>query len=232
MNEQQYVIDLGADGRGFVDVKDAPWLKDQLREPGSTRIRIRATEPADTEGHGAASTRMRVLIESEDDTEGHAIAIHFPTREEADAFRRRLLLTGVLAGSVALGAAGGIGLANLAQDDATGTAAGAAVTTQAGPMDAHEAPAFDSQARANDAWTDRLNAAAAAQAGPMDAHEAPTFAADATSAADQAWTDRLNAAAAAQAGPMDAHEAPAFQADSSGAADEGDVEQLGGPQPR
>jgi hypothetical protein len=215
MTEQQYVIDLGPEGRGIVDAEEVPWLHEKLREPGSTRVRIRATDD-DTEGHGATGTLVRVLVEDDDDTEGHAIAIHFPSREEADAFRRRLLVTGVLVGSVALGAVGGVGLANLSQDGQAGSVGGTVVQTQVGPMDAHEAPAFDSQLRADQAWSDRLNAqAAAAQAGPMDAHEAPAF--DSRAQADQAWSDRLNAQAEAQAGPMDAHEAPAFQEGTSAA---------------
>ncbi|HEX2884417.1 MAG TPA: hypothetical protein VHQ42_07570 [Candidatus Limnocylindria bacterium] len=236
MTEQQYMIDLDGEGRAIVDASDAEWLDATFGDkPGPTRLALRA-DTADTEGHLLATNRVRVLVIDEDDTEGHAIALHFPSRQEADAFRRRLLITGAVIGTVALGAVGGAALSGLDSQD-VGTTGAATVATQAGPMDANEAPAFQADARANQAYadrltaqaeaqaqaradaaaTERLNAQAAAQAGPMDAHEAPAFeAAQGLSAADQAYADRLSAQAAAQAGPMDAHEAPAFQA--SGAA--------------
>ncbi|MEO6294819.1 MAG: hypothetical protein ABIP01_01815 [Candidatus Limnocylindria bacterium] len=130
MTDQQFMIDLGEDQRAIVEPDDSGWLRDKLRqEPGSTRLRVRFDED-DTEGHRArVSTAVRVIAEEDDDTEGHAISIHFPSREEADTFRKRLLITGVLAGTIALGAAGGVGLANLTSDDA---GAGAAQTTVTG----------------------------------------------------------------------------------------------------
>ncbi len=130
MTDQQFMIELGEDQRAVVDPDDSGWLRDKLRqEPGSTRLRVRFDED-DTEGHRArAGTAVRVIAEDDDDTEGHAISIHFPSLEEADAFRKRLLVTGVLAGTIALGVAGGVGLANLASDDA---GAGAAQTTVTG----------------------------------------------------------------------------------------------------
>lgn len=130
MTDQQFVIDLGEDQRAIVDPEDSGWLRDKVRqEPGSTRLTMRYDEN-DTEGHGAsAGVMVRVIAEEDDDTEGHAISIHFPSREEADTFRKRLLVTGVLAATIALGAAGGVGLANLTSDDA---GAGAAQTTVTG----------------------------------------------------------------------------------------------------
>ena len=165
MTEQQYVIDLGTDGRAIVEADEKTWLDDKIRrEPGPMRLRLRADDN-DTEGHGQ-STTVSVLVGDEDDTEGHAIALHFPTIDQADAFRRRLLLTGVLVGTVALGAATGVGLANLSSDAGSAGAAqsrqyvaenmgGTIVAgTQAGPMDAHEAPAFQASAPATDADRD------------------------------------------------------------------------------
>ena len=110
-----YTIELG-DTRGqLVPDGDTGWLDGLLAaKPGATQVRIRAAgeDEDDTEGH-LVGRRMRVIVETDDDTEGHAVSIHFPTRDEADAFRRRLVLGGVLAGSVALGAAGGLGLSAL-----------------------------------------------------------------------------------------------------------------------
>lgn len=140
MGDEQYVIDLeGPDTVGqvmrlkFAPEDDGGWLQQALRrEPGSAKLRIRAIEDDDdTEGHRARlGPYVRVLAESDDDTEGHAISIHFPSLEEADAFRRRLLATGLIVGSVALGATVGGALASQAS---TGPAdAGAAAITSVG----------------------------------------------------------------------------------------------------
>ncbi|HEY8170589.1 MAG TPA: hypothetical protein VIH24_05765 [Candidatus Limnocylindria bacterium] len=156
MSEPQYFIDLEGDQRAIVDGEDAAWLRDKLRgEPGSTRLRVRSDDDADTEGHGATA-RIGVIVET-DDTEGHAISMRFPSVEEADAFRKRLLVTGVLAGSVALGAVGGIGFANLASTDAptaaaAGSAAGSAWTQDERPLAAAAAGSATGTA-AGSAWT-------------------------------------------------------------------------------
>jgi hypothetical protein len=117
MTGEQFTIDLGDDQRAVVVPEDAAWLRDKLRqEPGSTRIRLRY-DGDEVEGHRQGGG-LGVRVIAEDDTEGHAIAIHFPSRGEADAFRKRLMLSGVLAGTVALGTAAGIGLANVSAPDA------------------------------------------------------------------------------------------------------------------
>ncbi|MGH2416802.1 MAG: hypothetical protein ACRDFY_00575 [Candidatus Limnocylindria bacterium] len=106
---------------------DDDWLDETIRrEPGPASLRLRLADVDDAEGHLAAVRRhVTVLVETDDDTEGHAISLHFPSAQEAEAFRKRLLITGVLAGTVALGAAGGYALSSV-QPDAAGTAAGAA----------------------------------------------------------------------------------------------------------
>ncbi len=225
MSEKEFVIDMEDDTEGhggigakIVESGDVDWLEDRLRkDSGKSRFRITLGDEDDTEGHGGGGSTLLLNLVDDDDTEGHAIAVHFPSRAEADAFRRRLLVTGVLVGTVALGAAGGIGLSAL-QSDTGAAGAGTVATQQAGPMDVHEAPAFQAAAAPIDASADvgimdASNAAAAAAVGPLDAHEAPAFQADGgLSQADQAYADRLaGLAAASQTGPMDAHEAPAFQ---------------------
>ncbi len=131
MNDQQLVIELGDDQRGVVEGTDTEWLREKLgQQPGPMRLRLRDADD-DTEGHGrGAGLGVRVIADGDDDTEGHAISIHFPSRADADSFRKRLLVTGVLAGTVALGAAGGIGLANMSSDQ--GASAGAVQTTVTG----------------------------------------------------------------------------------------------------
>ena len=131
-----YTIELGDSNVAlpFVPEGDDRWLERiRERKPGSTAVRIRAAddEADDTEGH-LAGLRMRVIVETDDDTEGHAVSIHFPTRDEADALRRRLVVGGVLAGSVALGVAGGMGLSALSADNASSMPASAS-TIQADP---------------------------------------------------------------------------------------------------
>jgi hypothetical protein len=227
----------------FGDPRDQELIRAALeRRGGKSSMKLSVGAEPETEGHSFSPSTSVVIQLDDDDTEGHALSIHFPTRQEADDLRRRLLLAGALTGTIALS---GIGVATLNSGAISNTApeAGAvpqaAVTqtaqeqahsawlerrgldvaaTQAGPMDAHEAPAFNTAAQADAAWAARLEAqAAAAQTGPMDAHEAPAF--DTAAQADAAWTARLEAQAAAQqTGPMDAHEAPAFQTSQADAA--------------
>ena len=119
MTDQQFIIDLGNEQRAVVEPDDAAWLQEKLRrEPGSTRVELRYDDN-DVEGHGGSNPRYKVILEGDDDTEGHAMTLNFPTREEAEAFRKRLMLAGVLAGTIVLGAAGGIGLANMSNDAGT-----------------------------------------------------------------------------------------------------------------
>ncbi len=152
MTDQQFVIDLGNEQRAVVEPDDAAWLQEKLRrEPGSTRLEIRYDD-ADTEGHGGHNTKFKVIVDSDDDTEGHAIALNFPTREEADAFRKRLMLAGVLAGTIVLGTAGGIGLANLASDDAA-NAGGASTAVSGSDWTQVERPDAASVTAAGSAWT-------------------------------------------------------------------------------
>jgi hypothetical protein len=177
MTDQQFVIDLGSDQRAAVDPDDAVWLQEKLRqEPGSTRLEIRYDD-ADTEGHGSHNPRFRVILEGDDDTEGHAIALNFPTREEAEAFRKRLMLAGVLAGTIVLGAAGGIGLANMSNEAGT---LGAASTAAGSDWSQVERPAAAEAATSGSAWTidERPGAAAAAasdQGSSADDVDAPTL---------------------------------------------------------
>ena len=240
MSDKEFVIDMEDDTEGhgigarIVESGDADWLEDRLRkDSGKSRFRITLGDEDDTEGHGGGGTTLNLNLVDDDDTEGHAIAVHFPSRAEADAFRRRLLVTGVLVGTVALGAAGGIGLSAL-QSDTGAAGAGTVATQQAGPMDVHEAPAFQAAAAPIDANADvgimdASNAAAATQTGPMDAHEAPAFQNAGLSDADQAYADRLSGlAAASQTGPMDAHEAPAFQNPGLSNADQAYADRLSG----
>jgi hypothetical protein len=161
MTDQQFVIELGDDQRAVVEGSDTEWLREKLgQQPGPMRLRLRYGDD-DTEGHGLGTgVGVRVIADGDDDTEGHAISIHFPSRADADSFRKRLLVTGVLAGTVALGAAGGIGLANMSSEQ--GASAGAAQTTVTGSdWSQAERRAAPAAAVPGSAWTadERPNAA-------------------------------------------------------------------------
>jgi hypothetical protein len=163
MSDQEFVIDLEP---------DADWLEEKIRRDGSTRVRIVADEDADTEGH-AAGVLVRAIVSDEADTEGHAISLRFPSAEEADAFRRRLMLTGALAGTLALGAAGGYAFSSMQSAGAEASAAGAATVTQ-------PARAADSDVGIMDASG---AAAAAAASTPMSAADSDVGIMDASGAA-------------------------------------------------
>ncbi|MEP6681574.1 MAG: hypothetical protein ABJB65_08860, partial [Chloroflexota bacterium] len=86
---------------------DDDWLQEVASDAAPKRIRVLGLDEDDTEGHASsASVHVRVATD-EDDTEGHAISLHFPTAADADAFRRKLIVSGVLVGTLAISA--GIG---------------------------------------------------------------------------------------------------------------------------
>jgi len=60
-------------------------------------------DDADTSGHAFDPTSLAISLRFDDDVEGHALSLHFPSPQQADAFRRRLIATGVLAGALVVG---------------------------------------------------------------------------------------------------------------------------------
>lgn len=114
---------------GVLDVDDEEWARGRAAGGSGSAIVLRPTDEGDedVEGHAAGATVRLRAFDDEADTEGHAMSLHFPSAEAADAFRRRLLLAGVLTGTIALGAAAGAGLGSVSQAPAeAGAAAGAA----------------------------------------------------------------------------------------------------------
>ena len=109
--------------------EDPEWIRQRLAAgPGSARVVLKAgDDDGDVEGHAIGTTLRMQAFDDEDDTEGHAISIHFPSREAAADFRRRLMVTGVLTGTLVVGAAGGFGLANVVNGEA-----GSGTVTSAG----------------------------------------------------------------------------------------------------
>ena len=66
------------------------------------RVKIELDE-GDTSGHSGGQTDVSISLLFEDDVEGHALSLHFPTPAKADEFRRRVLLSGMVAGALVVG---------------------------------------------------------------------------------------------------------------------------------
>lgn len=106
------VIEGGSTGAvEFATADDAARLRALLAgragQPMSVTL-APADSDADVEGHAESPSVALTLILDDDDVEGHAISVHFPTSADAARFRRNLLLTGALAGSLVLGSAGAV----------------------------------------------------------------------------------------------------------------------------
>ena len=102
------------------DPGDQQWLTLFAEQKPGSRLRLRLHDEQDVAGHMAVEDPrvVRLLVGDEElDTEAHAISIRLPSIAEADALRRRLLLTGVLVGTVVLGTPG-VALAVGQADDA------------------------------------------------------------------------------------------------------------------
>ena len=164
------------------------WLDQVLRrDPEKAPVRIRLADDEDTEGHGGRDLPMlRVVLEGDDDTEGHAISIHFPSIDEADRFRRRLLATGVLVGAIAVGATTGALLSDMSQAGAPD--AGTAVTERVSGEYAADRGAGVAPAAGGTAATERVSGEYAADRG---AGVAPQVSADDESVKGNPNTDVL-----------------------------------------
>lgn len=190
--------------RFFVDLRDEDRFLEAMRkrrgEPGSTHVQIAPADEADTQGHGAQFATGVIVRPEGDDTEGHAISLHFPTAEEAAAFRRRLLATGLIVGTVTIGAVGVTALPSL-QVGTSGNRAsvGERATTPDGDIGIMDS----ASAAAAQAMASRAAAAKRANAdvGIMDAASA----AAAETMASRAGSDRENS----DIGLMDASGRPA-----------------------
>src|SRR5262245_31545525 len=84
------------------------WLRNKLATTGSVRVRV-APSDDDVSGHASddRAAAVTLFIDGDDeDVEGHTLTLRFPTAKDAMDFQRKLLLTGALVGTVALGAVG------------------------------------------------------------------------------------------------------------------------------
>ena len=133
----QFIVELD-DGQEAViaeTVEAERLLRARLPEGDNLRTRIAISGGHDVEGHAASSDTVAVTLEIEGDTEGHALSLRFPTPQAARDFEKRMLATGVLVGTIAVGAVG-ISLAQSATQTAVGRAAQPAVVAPiAAPRD-------------------------------------------------------------------------------------------------
>src|SRR5438034_1062900 len=107
----QFIVDLD-DGQQAVIAEAAEarrFLRARLAEGDNLRTRIALRSSGDVEGHAASGDTVAVTLEVEGDTEGHALSLRFPTPQAARDFEKRMLATGLLVGTIAVGAIG-IGL--------------------------------------------------------------------------------------------------------------------------
>ena len=105
-------------------------LRQGRRRPKVTVVPTPGGEQ-DVEGHTFAGTLRTVLVHVRvgDSGTSQPVRVNFPTAGEADHFRRNLLATGVLAGTLALGTFGAASLANRPLADTGVTESQATVQT-------------------------------------------------------------------------------------------------------
>ena len=75
-------------------------------DAGPTWAKHRVTvelDEGDTSGHSMDAKAVSITLHFDDDVEGHALSLQFPSAAKADEFRKRLLVTGVVAGALVVG---------------------------------------------------------------------------------------------------------------------------------
>ena len=134
MSAQELIITIRLDDGSLAvarlaDPDSADKLRKLLRDPTWSRKPLRVTSlPGDTAGHMLDTDTLAVSVALEGDVEGHTMTLRLPSVEEAKRLQKRLLIAGVLAASIVVGAAG----AELASQQAvTAPAPGPAITVPA-----------------------------------------------------------------------------------------------------
>ena len=171
------------------DPRSEEAIGDLLRRASTASVQIEAAEDSgDTMAHSMGDT-VAVLIRADDDTEAHALSLRFPSADEAKAFQKRLLMTGAVAATIAVGAATaqlagqGAGTTGVAPAPAPGVVApapgvapGLAGEIKGGQVTPAQAPSFDRGAAAKQGPTVQapsFDRGAAAKQGPTV--DAPSF---------------------------------------------------------
>ena len=181
---------------------DPGWLDSHLGGEGE-RVRLSLVDDDDTDGHLRAATVRVRLTDDQDDTEGHAISLQFPSVQEADAFRRRLIASGLITATIALGAVGGM-----------------AVGQQLSTADAESVTA-------NQAWQEASASTADRQAAPLSAGQAYSEAAANEAARQGAGAEAAAAVQEAYAESAANEAARQGGGSMSGVADDGKGEKSG-----
>jgi hypothetical protein len=70
---------------------------------GKVAVRIAPTDSSDVSGHSASDTSIEVLLNIGDDVEGHAFTLRFPSSEDAQRLRTRLVAGGLLIAVLTVG---------------------------------------------------------------------------------------------------------------------------------
>jgi hypothetical protein len=135
MREQtiQFVSEPGAGGiAATVDASEAERLLAILGGSAQIEFGLAPESDDDVEGHmfGAGAIVRLIVRRSGDDSdvEGHALTLRFPTAEEAAKFKAKILVGGLLVGTL-IGASGLASTAMAANNVDTGVGNTAAVTT-------------------------------------------------------------------------------------------------------
>ena len=184
----------------FPDASVEDRFRSMLRSGDEEAVAVRITAPdeSDVEGHAYGATQrsvwIRVGIGDGDDTEGHAISVHFPTVDQADQFRKRLMAAGLLTGAVILGSVGAIAVSNLPAADVAAPANSAV----------YERPAGHGMLEGVDPGTAAMGAAAATSASGIDAATGKPARSGFLENADATGATGAAAAAAAASSGIDA----------------------------
>ena len=117
------------DVTAVMDEAGQAWLKSAIAGKAAVEVQLRPAED-DVRAHAADDGGVYVVVTigggDDDDVEGHAMSLHFPSMEAARDFERRLLATGLIAGTVAVSIVG-VGLSSQ-----THTGIGSAIAPLAG----------------------------------------------------------------------------------------------------
>ena len=116
MSAQELIFTIRLDDGSLAEARttdpaSAAKLRKMARDPQWARKSVRvASAPGDVSGHLAGDT-VSVSISLDDDVEGHTMTLRFPSAEEARRLQQRLIVGGILAASIAVGAVGASQLA-------------------------------------------------------------------------------------------------------------------------
>lgn len=130
------------DVSAIVDGRAETWLKSAMAGKQAIQVELRPSEDDDVRAHLGSDQSVVVTVVykggEDDDVEGHAMSLHFPSVEAARDFERKLLATGLIAGTVAISIVG-VNTAN----QQLGSAAGAGAVAGSAPVVQYAPPAHD-----------------------------------------------------------------------------------------